>query len=94
MSGPDTRDPDVIKIPRDHFEFMRETTVSLATINANLTHLKDQVTELKADLNNQKTVVSGITSDRDKVIGGKGVIFGICGFFAMIISWLIAWFHK
>jgi len=91
---PDTRDPDMVKMPRDQYEFMRETTISLASINANLANLKDQVTELKIDLNNQKSVVSGITGDRDKVVGAKTVLVGIAGFLAMIGSWLIAWFHK
>lgn len=94
MSLPDTRDPDMVKMPRDQFEFMRDTTNSLATINANLSHLKDQVTELKTDLNNQKTVVSGITSDRDNFVGGKTVLGWVSLGFISIIGWVVSWFHK
>lgn len=96
MSEPITRDPDMVKMPRDMHDFMMETTKTLARIEQKFeSHVLDDkaaLARIDERLNTQGGVVSSITEDRSEITGGWNVMKWIGGSIIALAALAIAYF--
>ena len=94
--SPITRDPDMVKMPRDIYEFMMDTTRTLSRIEQKLeSHLlddKEALANINKRLDTQGGVVSGITGDRSELTGGWKALRWIGGSIIAIAALAIAYF--
>lgn len=95
MSGPDTRDPDVVKIAKSDLEFRMHVITSLSRIETTLTNhtMEDErrFKELGDKYSGVSSSVGDIDKDRSKFYG---IFLGISAVVTALFALLSTWWKK
>lgn len=95
MTGPDTRDPDIVKIAKSDLEFRMHVITSLSRIETTLTNHTQEDERRFKELGEKYTGVSSsigdIDKDRSKLMG---IWIGISSIAIALFAVFSAWWKK